>query len=343
VKLKIGILVAIIVNVSLFVCEDTIQRKIELQIFKITENTKIESSFQTPYQKVLVTSTPVFDFEEKGTQKPSQWVSVYLNNYLQSQAMLDDKTDYYHHSFVHPAMLLSTDRKNILILGGGDGFPAKEVEKYSDAQKITIVDLDKQWTDFSSTDALMTSVNNKALTDPRVEIINADAFQWVRKSKLKYDVIMVDFPEGLDTALARSYSKEFILDLSKILSDSGIVSFETETFLDKSFWSVVKTIKKNGFHVLIHHTVHPESESNGLILMSKLDIDINRLYSFDSQFTFIRPEFFISKKEIEELNQSEFIQRQIKDIDENSFFKPTFLKYYKSQWPWKITIGAGIN
>jgi spermidine synthase len=240
-------------------------------------------------------------------------------------------------------MLLSTDRKNILILGGGDGFPAKEVEKYSDAQKITIVDLDKQWTDFSSTDALMTSVNNKALTDPRVEIINADAFQWVRKSKLKYDVIMVDFPEGLDTALARSYSKEFILDLSKILSDSGIVSFETETFLDKSFWSVVKTIKKNGFHVLIHHTVHPESESNGLILMSKLDIDINRLYSFDSQFTFIRPEFFISKKEIEELNQSEFIQRQIKDIDENSFFKPTFLKYYKSQWPWKITIGAGIN
>ena len=336
-------LLALLVTVGGLINQKNIQRRIDFELFKLTKDTEIVSSFQTQYQKVLVTSTPVYDKEIRGSNKLRQWISVYLNNYLQTQSMLDDQTDYYHHAFVHPAMLFAKTHKNILILGGGDGFPAKEVEKYPDVEKIVIVDLDAQWTRFASTDALMRKLTNNSLTHPLVELISEDAFLWVRKNKLKFDVILVDFPEGLDTALSRSYSKEFIKDLGRILSDDGIVSFEVETYLDKAFWSVVRGIKKSGFNPLIHRTVTIPDDINGLILMSKQKFELELLYTHATAFKFIQPELFIPKNELIAINQNSEIDKNIAELEDNSFFRPTFLRYYKSQWPWKITIGSGMQ
>ncbi|MCL7660590.1 hypothetical protein M8360_35020, partial [Klebsiella pneumoniae] len=46
----------------------------------------------------------------------------------------------YHESLVHP--LLDGSRRNVLVLGGGDGLAVREILKYPDVASITLVDLD---------------------------------------------------------------------------------------------------------------------------------------------------------------------------------------------------------
>ena len=41
-------------------------------------------------------------------------------------------------------MQLAASRRNILVLGGGDGLSVREILKYSEVDSITLVDLDPE-------------------------------------------------------------------------------------------------------------------------------------------------------------------------------------------------------
>ncbi|WP_411829453.1 spermine/spermidine synthase domain-containing protein [Paenibacillus alginolyticus] len=66
-------------------------------------------------------------------------VRMYLDKQLQFSS-LDER--FYHEALVHPAMTMSPSRRNVLILGGGDGFAAREVLKYKDVKSVDLVELD---------------------------------------------------------------------------------------------------------------------------------------------------------------------------------------------------------
>ncbi len=216
-----------------------IQSAVDEELFAIGDHTEIIRNFRTRYQKVVVTLTPRADIEAEeddgryrelvGTlaRSPSDtWIAVYLNGYLQALSPLQSSTDFYHHAFVHPTMLLARQRRRVLVLGGGDGLPAKEVAKYVEVQDIVNVDLDGEWVEFVKNDPLMRAHNFDSLRDPRLRLIVADAFKWVRESTERFDVILVDFPEGIDVPLARSYSTQFLKDLKRLLSDDGVIAFQ---------------------------------------------------------------------------------------------------------------------
>ena len=48
----------------------------------------------------------------------------------------------YHESLVHPALAAVDDRREVLILGGGEGATLREVLRRSDVVRCTMVDID---------------------------------------------------------------------------------------------------------------------------------------------------------------------------------------------------------
>ena len=50
----------------------------------------------------------------------------------------------YHEALVHDPLSVVSHHKNILLLGGGDGLAAREILKYPEAERITLVDIDRE-------------------------------------------------------------------------------------------------------------------------------------------------------------------------------------------------------
>ena len=70
----------------------------------------------------------------------------------------------------------------MLVLGGGDGLALREILKYPSVERVTLVDLDPEMTKLSSRFPLLAKLNQQSFSDPRVQVINEDAFIWVEQT-----------------------------------------------------------------------------------------------------------------------------------------------------------------
>ena len=73
--------------------------------------------------------------------KRPQWgLACYMDNSIQS-CEVDEKI--YHEALVHPVMLSVTDRRRVMIIGGGEGATAREVLKWPDVETIDMYEWDR--------------------------------------------------------------------------------------------------------------------------------------------------------------------------------------------------------
>jgi len=123
---------------------------------------------------------------------------------------------------------LSSDDKEVLILGGGDGYVAGKILKDNPTARITIVEMDPEVVYCAKTYFGQTPV----FENPNVELIIGDAIQFLEvaaKSERVFDGIIVDLtdnPVGSGRALTKLrsfYTKLFDLSLA-VLADGGWVS-----------------------------------------------------------------------------------------------------------------------
>ena len=98
----------------------------------------------------------------------------------------------YHETLSASALSSVANPKRVLIMGGGDGLLARDVLKYPSVEHITLVDIDEVMTNLAKTNHLLADVNQRSLHDPRVSIVNQDAFQFAFSTKDKYDVVLID-------------------------------------------------------------------------------------------------------------------------------------------------------
>ena len=211
---------------------------------------KVVYQTQTPYQNLVFTQRqlggglePIYNF--------------YINGRLQFSS-LDEQI--YHEFLVHPAMQVSQKHDNILIIGGGDGLALREVLKWNPKQ-VTLIDLDPNLValfkhpDASLPDFLATKIqqlNQNSFSDPRVKVINADAFIAIDKllqNKQLFDSIIVDLPDPSHPDLNKMYSVNFYYRLAHLLSmDGAFVIQSTSPFHAKSaFISIAKTVQAAHF------------------------------------------------------------------------------------------------
>lgn len=200
---------------------------------------KVIYSEQSRYQRLVLTEW-----------KNDYW--LYIDGNQQFSTVDEDK---YHEPLVHPVMQLTKEHQNILILGGGDGCAVREVLKYSDVGRITLVDLDPAMTDLGKEHPIMMQINQGAMTNEKLEIVNADGFKFLETTPDYFDVIIIDLPDPKSVDLNRLYSKEFYTLCKKQLRPNGFLITQAGSpyFATKAFQCIELTMKAAGFETAMLH------------------------------------------------------------------------------------------
>lgn len=198
----------------------------------------------TPYQRIVIT-------------RGRAGFQLFLNGNLQFSSTDEYR---YHEALVHPAMLLANGPRRVLVLGGGDGLAVREILKYPSVENVTLVDLDPDMTQLSARFPLLANLNNRALEDSRVRIVNQDAFVWLEDTtEAPYDAAILDFPDPNTFALGKLYTTRFYRMLRARLAEHAAVSVQSTSpmFARNSFWCIVRTLEAAGFSVKPYYTAVP--------------------------------------------------------------------------------------
>jgi spermidine synthase len=156
---------------------------------------------------------------------------------------------------VHPVMALTPEHKDVLVIGGGDGFNVKELLKYEDVENITVVDLDPAMTNLGLKFGGLLQYNDSALHNPKVKIYNKDGFNFLEISELFYDLIIVDLPDAKNLEINKLYTQEFYQMANRLLRPKGhiITQAGSPYYATRSFYCIDKTMKSAGFETLQMH------------------------------------------------------------------------------------------
>jgi len=115
---------------------------------------------------------------------------LFLNAHLQ----FSSRDEYrYHEALVHPGLSSLPWARHALVLGGGDGLAVRELLKYPNLESITLVDLDPEMIRLFTEHPMLAPLNDFAFRNPRVRVINADAFPWLDQNAGMWDFVVVDF------------------------------------------------------------------------------------------------------------------------------------------------------
>lgn len=220
---------------------------------------KVIYSEQSRYQKIVITQW-----------KENYW--LYLNGNLQFSSY-DEAL--YHEVLVHPAVQLCQAPSNVLILGGGDGCAVRELLKYEGIEQITLVDLDPAVTKLAQEHPALLAINQNALADERVQLINADGFKYMDATTDFYDLILIDLPDPRSVELGRLYSYEFYKLCHQQLRPGGVLITQAGSpyFAAESFWCIEKTVKTAGFSAIPLHNQIITMGEWGWVLGVKADLN----------------------------------------------------------------------
>ena len=161
---------------------------------------------------------------------------------------LDER--YYHEALVFPVMESAISHERVLILGGGDGLALREVLKYPNVKHVDLVDIDSKMIELAKTNKALVAQNNRSLFDERVHVHIQEAKKYIIKSLQPYDVIIIDFPDPVDSVNSSLYTKELFSQVSLLLAEDGTLVCQSNSPEDapRTFWSIGKTIQQAGLH-----------------------------------------------------------------------------------------------
>ncbi|PKM79534.1 MAG: polyamine aminopropyltransferase, partial [Firmicutes bacterium HGW-Firmicutes-13] len=169
---------------------------------------------ETEYQKVEIVDTDAFGR------------CLILDGKIQS-AQRDEYI--YHETLIHPAMILHSEPKNIMIVGGGEGAVLREIMKHPSVKRVLMVDIDRQVVDLCA--EYLPGWNDGAFKDPRVELLFMDARKYLEKTEEVFDVIISDITEPLDDGPSYLlFTKEFYQTVNQRLDDQGILALQSGSF-----------------------------------------------------------------------------------------------------------------
>jgi len=198
-------------------------------------------------------------------------INLYLDNNLQFSAADEYR---YHEALVHPAFAAAPRHARVLVLGGGDGLATREILRYPDVERVTLVDLDGAMTDLARTSPWLSELNRGALLDSRVHVVNADAIVWLAEEGAPppepFDVAVVDFPDPNNFALGKLFTTRFYKLLrARIAGDAVVVVQATSPLVARrSFWCIVRTLEAAGFVARPYHAFVPSFGEWGFVLAS---------------------------------------------------------------------------
>jgi spermidine synthase len=145
---------------------------------------------------------------------------------LDGATMTSEKDEFfYHECLIHPATITHNHPQNVLIIGGGDGGACEELLKHNTIEQITVCEIDEQVV--ATAKEFLKNIHRGALTHPKVHIVHADGFAFVRDndSLATFDLIFLDLTDPIapnGSALAQNcMTEEFFQACKDRLATNG--------------------------------------------------------------------------------------------------------------------------
>ena len=184
------------------------------------------------------------DFQHVDVVETTAMGKMLLNDGL---IMVTERDEFvYHDMIAHVPLFVHPNPKNVLVIGGGDGGTAREVLRHKSVEKCTMVEIDKLVVDACIEHIPQTS---SALNDERLTLLFEDGVEFVKNTKEKYDVILVDSTDPIGPATPL-FGEGFYQDVYNCLADDGIVVSQGE-----SPWHQTKM---QGVLMKILHSIFPK-------------------------------------------------------------------------------------
>ncbi len=128
----------------------------------------------------------------------------------------------YHEALVHPAMLAHRRPESIFIAGGGEGATLREVLKHRTVKTAVMVDIDEQVVSLCR--KYLPTFHRGAFDDKRAAVYYEDARAFIKNTRQKFDVAIIDLADPVEEGPARLlYTAEFYRLVKNKLKPGGIM------------------------------------------------------------------------------------------------------------------------
>lgn len=172
---------------------------------------------------------------------------------------------------------------------------------------------------------LLRQLNDNALNNPKVSVINADAFVHLQKTSELYNVIIIDLPDPWNLSIGKLYTKEFYSLVKRHLSQNGIIITQASSpyYARQAYWSIYHTLGSIFPHTQAINTNVP-SFGHWWMIMAQ-----NNSFWEVSILDSLKLKYFSS----EILENSTFFDNDMSKIDTeiNDLQHQSTVKYYE-QW-----------
>jgi spermidine synthase len=127
----------------------------------------------------------------------------------------------YHEPLVHPAMLLHNRPRTVLILGGGEGATAREVLRWKSVEKAVMIDIDGEVVEACRQH--LAEMHQGAFEDPRIELVIADALEYLEQTRQTFDVVISDLSDPIEEGPSfKLFTREYFEQLRGVLAPAGV-------------------------------------------------------------------------------------------------------------------------
>ncbi len=309
----VGIIIAILMVGGLFFGEE-LAFTFEQKLYKDPIIYMDESQYQT----IVLT-------KEQGDTR------LYLNGGLQFSSTDEHR---YHEVLVHPVMSQVPKHDEILILGGGDGLAVRELLKYDDVKNITLVDLDPAVVELANQNFHLLNLNEGALKNYKVKVLNKDAFEYLENEKKTFDVVLIDLPDPNNESLNKLYTKEFYSLVRNHLNPKGamMVQATSPVFAPKVYWTINKTIEATGLNTENFHVDIPSFGNWGFVMASRMPIRTDEL-QVSVETKFLTSEMIIGLTYFGKDEDNDIMEKgKALVLEPNTLINPHLIEKYEEAW-----------
>ncbi|MCB0551078.1 MAG: polyamine aminopropyltransferase [Phaeodactylibacter sp.] len=273
---------------------------------------RVVFSKQTPYQHLILT-------------RNKEEIRLYINRIIQFSSADEYR---YHEALALLPLQAAPYRKNILVLGGGEGLLARELLKEPSVESITIIDLDPEVFRLARENPYIRALNEGALGHPKVRTFAMDAAAFLRESNEYYDLIIADLPDPSNEAVARLYSTHFFRLARNRLASNGVFATQASSpfHTRNAFWCIYETLRQSGFgQVLPYHTYVPSFGDWGFIMASRQPLEVR-------PFRTSLPVRYLDEAVVDAMFDFPRDSDNPGGLKPNRLDQPALLEYYLADW-----------
>jgi|GEM_PF-605024 len=236
---------------------------------------RIESEYQPGTADVTVTGFERTRYQRITTYRrdvagdPGTETCLRLDQAIQ---LCESWVDSYHAGLVDVPMSAHLNRSgalrggdaavDVLLVGGGDYIAVDRLRDYG--VSVDQVDIDGEFLDYSREESRFARYNDDAFEYDRLNTTVGDAYNYLRGSEERYDLILLDVPGARSDDALSLYSTEFYRLLRGHLTDRGVVA----TWVYSKYWFsqhhkvYTETVREAGFDRYLPYSVYEDPDGD---------------------------------------------------------------------------------